>query len=166
VIDGCSANCHATASNPSFGTSLMALFNMAIPSRPLQRRIADVTDGTSNTVALSEVIVGPLGNGSYDIRGWYTNNWGEAYSHYLTPNSTAPDVVWNAASSYCTGENAPCSVTGPCWSADILGARSRHPGGVNTCYADGSVHFVPNSIAPSVWQALGSINGGETNVDY
>jgi prepilin-type processing-associated H-X9-DG protein len=41
------------------------------------------------------------------------------------------------------------------------GSRSRHPGGVNTLFGDGSVHFVKNSINPQIWIALGSINAGE-----
>ena len=39
--------------------------------------------------------------------------------------------------------------------------RSRHPGGVNTLFGDGSVHFMKNSISPQTWVALGSIAGGE-----
>ena len=40
-------------------------------------------------------------------------------------------------------------------------ASSRHPGGVNVLFADGSVHFVKSSISNVVWWALGSKNGGE-----
>ncbi|MHB1557811.1 MAG: DUF1559 family PulG-like putative transporter [Isosphaeraceae bacterium] len=38
---------------------------------------------------------------------------------------------------------------------------SLHPGGVNEAFADGSVHFIKNSIAPNTWWALGSRNVGE-----
>jgi prepilin-type N-terminal cleavage/methylation domain-containing protein/prepilin-type processing-associated H-X9-DG protein len=38
---------------------------------------------------------------------------------------------------------------------------SRHPGGVNFLYADGSVHFIKSAIAPSVYQALATRAGGE-----
>ena len=41
------------------------------------------------------------------------------------------------------------------------GTRSRHPGGVNTLFGDGSVHFIKNSIGAMTWVQLGSINGGE-----
>jgi prepilin-type processing-associated H-X9-DG protein len=40
-------------------------------------------------------------------------------------------------------------------------ARSRHPGGVNALFADGSVRFIKNSINGATWIALGSIGGGE-----
>ena len=44
---------------------------------------------------------------------------------------------------------------------EFVGSRSRHPGGVNTLFGDGSVHFMKNSINPQTWVALGSISGGE-----
>jgi prepilin-type N-terminal cleavage/methylation domain-containing protein/prepilin-type processing-associated H-X9-DG protein len=44
---------------------------------------------------------------------------------------------------------------------EFTGTRSRHPGGVNSAFGDGSVRFVKNSIAPMTWVALGSISGGE-----
>jgi prepilin-type N-terminal cleavage/methylation domain-containing protein/prepilin-type processing-associated H-X9-DG protein len=39
--------------------------------------------------------------------------------------------------------------------------RSRHPGGVNSLLADGSVRFMKNSINQLTWWALGSKAGGE-----
>jgi prepilin-type N-terminal cleavage/methylation domain-containing protein/prepilin-type processing-associated H-X9-DG protein len=44
---------------------------------------------------------------------------------------------------------------------EFSGSRSRHPGGVNSLFGDGSVHFMKNSISPLTWVQLGSINGGE-----
>jgi prepilin-type processing-associated H-X9-DG protein len=41
------------------------------------------------------------------------------------------------------------------------GSRSRHPGGVNTLFGDGAVHFIKNTINALTWVQLGSINGGE-----
>ena len=40
-------------------------------------------------------------------------------------------------------------------------ANSLHPGGVNVCFADGSVHFVKSSISLQAWWGLGTRNGGE-----
>ena len=45
--------------------------------------------------------------------------------------------------------------------ANSAGSRSRHPGGVNSLFGDGSVHFIKNAINPYTWVILGSINGGE-----
>ena len=40
-------------------------------------------------------------------------------------------------------------------------ARSYHPGGVNVCFADGSVHFIKESISKTTWAALGTRAGSE-----
>jgi prepilin-type N-terminal cleavage/methylation domain-containing protein/prepilin-type processing-associated H-X9-DG protein len=42
-----------------------------------------------------------------------------------------------------------------------IAARSYHSGGVNVCFADGSVHFIRDSINFASWQALGTRSGGE-----
>lgn len=39
--------------------------------------------------------------------------------------------------------------------------RSYHPGGVNVALADGSAHFISNTIDAQVFQALATIKGGE-----
>jgi prepilin-type processing-associated H-X9-DG protein len=39
---------------------------------------------------------------------------------------------------------------------------SRHPGGVNFLFADGSVRFINNNIDEVTWVALGTRAGGET----
>src|SRR5207249_10415744 len=33
-------------------------------------------------------------------------------------------------------------------------ARSRHAGGVNTCFGDGSVRFVRNEVKERIWRAM------------
>ena len=42
-----------------------------------------------------------------------------------------------------------------------LPPSSYHPGGVNVLLGDGSVRFIKDSIALSVWRALSTRNGGE-----
>ena len=44
----------------------------------------------------------------------------------------------------------------------LIPPASYHPGGVNVLFADGSVHFVHVQIDDQVWQALGTRNGNET----
>jgi prepilin-type processing-associated H-X9-DG protein len=48
----------------------------------------------------------------------------------------------------------------------IKAVRSRHPGGVNASLIDGSIRFVTNNVALATWDAIGSINGGETMADF
>jgi prepilin-type processing-associated H-X9-DG protein len=40
-------------------------------------------------------------------------------------------------------------------------ASSRHPGVVNTTFADGSVRGIKNSVAIQVWWGLATRGGGE-----
>ncbi|MBX6312627.1 MAG: DUF1559 domain-containing protein [Isosphaeraceae bacterium] len=128
--------------------------------------INSITDGTSNTLLVSEVVVGvgkngPPYNAPYDLRGF--SWWGSAasFTGLMPPNTTFPDVT--ESNSYCIypyQTNPPC--TGP---TDTLlrvnFARSRHPGGVNAAMADGSVKFMKNSIALQTWRALSTTHGGE-----
>jgi prepilin-type N-terminal cleavage/methylation domain-containing protein/prepilin-type processing-associated H-X9-DG protein len=151
------SSCHNTATNPSFASGLRSIFNWQV-----KRSIRDILDGTSNTAMLSEVVVGA--EGTNDIRGWWSNDWGGAYTHRFAPNSGSGDII--PVAGYCVPGRSPCGAAGACWSDVYIGARSLHPGGVNMALADGSVRFVSNNITQSVWQAAGSINGGEVIADY
>jgi prepilin-type processing-associated H-X9-DG protein len=49
-----------------------------------------------------------------------------------------------------------------------LPPSSTHPGGVNLAFGDGSVRFIKETIALSVWRALSTRNGNEvvSSSDY
>jgi prepilin-type N-terminal cleavage/methylation domain-containing protein len=128
---------------------------------------SDVKDGLSNTIALSETIAGVDQGNSNDIRGFWWYPWGCQYVHHRTPNTMIPDEMWGGP-TYCSNRpEAPCNANAPCNSSVDLAARSKHPGGVVTASADGSVHYCSDQIDLPVWQAAASINGGEVrqNVD-
>lgn len=40
--------------------------------------------------------------------------------------------------------------------------RSNHSGGINTLFGDGSVHFISNTIAVTMYQAMATVDGGES----
>jgi prepilin-type N-terminal cleavage/methylation domain-containing protein/prepilin-type processing-associated H-X9-DG protein len=73
------------------------------------------------------------------------------YTHTAPPNSTGADCI--------DGSTRPGDVNW--YFAGHLAARSYHPRGVNVCFADGSVHFIHDTIAPQTWRALGTRAGGE-----
>lgn len=139
------------ANNPSKKT---AAFNVN-----LQRRLREVTDGKSKTVAISEVISGM----QYDTRGLWWYPWGAQYTHRRGPNSSSPDTTWASFGAlYCTSTaEAPCATTSPCWGTTDYAARSRHRGGVQSARLDGSVGLYADTIDLAAWQALASINSGD-----
>jgi prepilin-type processing-associated H-X9-DG protein len=48
----------------------------------------------------------------------------------------------------------------------VFAARSRHNGGVNAVFCDGSLRFINDAIAPATWQALSTTQGGEPVSDF
>lgn len=122
-------------------------------------RMAEITDGTSNTLAISETVQGKGG----DLRGFGWWGGGCHFETKLTPNSSLPDRTEQS----CTPANPlnpPCAnrQVGVPENEESLAARSRHPGGVQTAMCDGSVRFVTNNIALDTWRAVGTARGRDT----
>jgi prepilin-type N-terminal cleavage/methylation domain-containing protein/prepilin-type processing-associated H-X9-DG protein len=113
-------------------------------------------DGLSNTLLVSEVIVGQ----GQDLRGF--SWWGDAatFETFLAPNSSFPDVMFSPYYCINVPPNPPCIGTTTALP-DNYGARSRHSGGVNVAMGDGSVRFVKNSINIRTWRAMSTTRGGE-----
>ena len=118
--------------------------------------VGSITDGTSNTLMGSEILVSPEITGD-DIRGRLYNSFmgNTLFSSLNPPNTTVADADTHG---HCQPlPNAPCRAGGP----NNQSARSAHTGGVNALLADGSIHFVSNNITLYTWQAAGSCAGGE-----
>ena len=148
-------NAADAAQNPNLGVAPFGYANNASsPSRTV--KFADITDGTSNTLLMSEVIMA-ANDTDFDIRGDFLND-DRPCSQFMTINTpnSGTDVT-----PYClnNGINPPCTTTGSANSHKA--ARSKHSGGVNTLMGDGSIRFVSNTIVLSTWRALGTMNGGE-----
>jgi prepilin-type N-terminal cleavage/methylation domain-containing protein/prepilin-type processing-associated H-X9-DG protein len=103
--------------------------------------IAAITDGTSNSFMLGESLVIP---GDYVA-------WSHGYSAFRTcgiyPNATQPN-----------GQPFPAGYAG--WP-NQFGLSSKHTGGLNLAFADGSVHFMVASIDLNVYRQMATIAGGE-----
>ncbi len=122
-------------------------------------RLADITDGTSNTMVIGEYLTGlPQAEAPYDNRGVH---WiGARIYTQSGPNSSSPDMFFPAWHSYHRPElNLPSASSSR--DQTTAASRSRHPGGVHVLLADGSIRFVRQTIALGVWRALGSTRGGE-----
>jgi prepilin-type N-terminal cleavage/methylation domain-containing protein/prepilin-type processing-associated H-X9-DG protein len=129
-------------------------------SNPGTTTISAITDGTTNTLLLSEALL-PKSREDNDWRGDFHNDDGVfKFMTITTPNSSAPDVVAWAINN--NDPLMPVTTSGNQYTA----ARSRHSGGVNAALADGSTRFIRNNVALNTWQALGTMNGGETVGDF
>lgn len=151
-------------------------------------RLADVTDGLSNTLAMSEVKAftpylrdggnpsgtAPLPNlpteiaafgGEFKVDSGHTE-WVDARAHQtgvtttFPPNTLVPFT--SAGKTYDIDFNSMRegrSATLPTYAA--VTSRSYHVGGVNSLILDGSVRFVSSSIDKLIWQSIGTRAGGE-----
>lgn len=146
--------------------------------------IAHVRDGTSNTVALSERVVGvgrgnnilggiAMGIGATKRPSACLNLADSGGREYVTGTATSSfgGTRWHDGAVGYTGfntvlpPNSPSCNMNPSWDADwgIYTATSFHPGGVNVALADGSVRFVSQTIDagdPSVREPAGGLVSG------
>jgi prepilin-type N-terminal cleavage/methylation domain-containing protein len=125
----------------------------------------DMTDGTTNTIALSELkfrLTNSVGPSIQDSRGtWSYGAMGSNIFSTLTgPNSSTPDGVWGCRNF--PAEGMPCVQIGSPYTEMYSAARSYHIGGVQAALADGSVRLFSDNIDLLLWQNLGSRGGGET----
>jgi len=121
-------------------------------------KITHITDGTSNTMMASEVIIG---QGS-DYRGFTW--WGGAagFTGWNTPNS-GTDVMEGAGCNVGATYGLPCVSTSTTALPRMAVARSQHNGrgGVNVVFCDGHVSWVTNSVTFAIWQAMSTSQGSE-----
>ncbi|MDR3635901.1 MAG: DUF1559 domain-containing protein [Isosphaeraceae bacterium] len=153
--------------------------------------LANIIDGTSNTAMFAETVRSRYGNAgsSASWPALATAQTGDGYidptqnGGTMTAPLQVPPAICQTLSSrllayrgleyyrfipectnYCHSE--PPNVRMPdCGDSSIVVgftyARSWHSGGVNACFADGSVKFIKNSVSPMTWAALGTRAGGE-----
>jgi prepilin-type N-terminal cleavage/methylation domain-containing protein/prepilin-type processing-associated H-X9-DG protein len=156
------------------------------PDRPV--RIADILDGTSNTIMIVEDAGRPGWYGSRGVAsepaiGDYTpvegsyqggtvgpapqggGAWADPLN-YIATNGSDPSGSGIAAGGGFLGiPQAPWSCANGCSNDSEI--FSFHPGGSNAAFGDGSVRFVQNGLTMNQMQALLSRAGGEViSFDY
>jgi prepilin-type processing-associated H-X9-DG protein len=138
-------------------------------------RISQITDGTSNTIAMSEAlrtILPEFGGGAAPDLATTHRAGGHFFYMTLGPNSASPDFVCGIPANCATlcGQSLP-NLNRPCIGTAggdnaYASPRSMHPGGVNALFCDGSVHLIPPGISLPTWRAMGTIAGGEVLGDF
>lgn len=131
-------------------------------------KIADVTDGTSNTIAMSEHVVGRLSE-TLDARAWVARGVTGYDTNPAVCLATAsggkyaasqaimrPDFtnMWTDGSVHCAAfttvlpPNSPsCGFSGNYVDWELVSASSMHVGGVHVLMTDGAVRFVSENIS-------------------
>jgi prepilin-type N-terminal cleavage/methylation domain-containing protein/prepilin-type processing-associated H-X9-DG protein len=135
-------------------------------------RLTDIRDGTANTIMVAELRAGidatdPRGVWALGFPGSSIVNAGRDF-HNPTPNNALGDSgkdgdeitncrkFWN--STIGSRDRMGCMKGGTLMTSGM--ARSLHPGGVNTCFADGGVRFVKESVTQFTWGLLLSKSDG------
>ena len=149
-------------------------------------RTRDITDGMSSTAAFSERIRGDDNNGQVDMQGdvfalGATLTESELRQQCAELSSGVPagmhhdsnggmtwlegNMNWTRYNHVFTPGGGPSCKAAVTWNGVIMPANSRHAGGVHLLVADGAVRLVSEDVDVVVWQALGSINGGESQAN-
>ncbi len=118
----------------------------------------DVHDGSSQTIFAGEKLNDGLGQGWASGTRASLRNTGSAINRQLSPNTVLvgqviPQGGAGAAKTAASDEGESRAFVG--------GFSSRHPGGSNSLFGDGSVRFLKNTISPSILSLLGSRADGE-----
>ncbi|MAT69057.1 MAG: hypothetical protein CMJ58_05980 [Planctomycetaceae bacterium] len=142
----------ATAAQPARGQLVNGV--------PTATKMAQIEDGTSNTMVVSEKLVRSDrylgGQNVSDDRGW-SDGWDPDVIRFtgfppLPDDDTGICYSSNTnLSKYCSGDDQ-----------DVMFFGSAHSAGVNSTFADASVHLISFDVDLAVFNALGTRAGAET----
>ncbi len=160
------------------GTPLIGIYPVSLFDGNVVTRIAQITDGLSNTIAFSESTEGWLPQSYIAAHGLTDDPWDTPFGAGMTCELAPNPRRYMSLSNFFTAGDSEST------------ASSFHPGGVNCTFADGSVRFIKDSISTwpmngqsgsgygpilgvnisftgssniplGVWQKLGTMSGGE-----
>ena len=147
-------------------------------------RLDSFTDGLSNTVLLSEKVIGSGPWGTFSpfpdwrpatISPQSASRSADVWIRLCSrpeihwPERTDGGSTWMISGAIYTlfytsiPPNSPIPDCGTTvgLGTGVFAARSYHPGGANAAMADGSVRWIPAQIHTSVWRAMGTRDLGE-----
>lgn len=157
-----------------------------------EKSMADIVDGTSNTIMGAEHVTGDNDNGTYrpgdvvraqafpggmavkfptlaSLETYGTNCFAGRANHHshagrdwAAPMPTQTTFNTAAPPNWKHPTCQECVGCGWMDSRGVFPSRSLHPGGTTHLLADASVQFFPNTVDFTVYQGLGSIDGAES----
>lgn len=140
---------HGNSYNPTQISGIASRFNWAA-------RIRDITDGTSNTIAMGEI---RPQCGDHSRNGWFHFNsmWVATTAPINYPIACVREeplngVAWNAMPESCNHWRN--------WQTS-QGFKSRHIGGAQFVLCDGSAKFISENIDYVTYQRLGDRRDGQ-----
>jgi prepilin-type N-terminal cleavage/methylation domain-containing protein len=149
-----------------------------------QIRVCDITDGTTQTVAMSERLYGPGSQGSDDLASDAERLILEIPAgNDTTPQSCASStggntyrdrgakwILGNYGNTLYNHYYPPNVSTWDCMNLQqqkaLMAARSAHPGGVMVLLCDSSVRFASDAVNQTTWQALATRHAEDPTPDW
>ena len=124
----------------------------------------DMTDGTSNTLLYSEVIIGTNSGNNSDHRGDIYNDDNNCFHFnvYTTPNTKQTPDWMQRLLPLPERDNPPCNGQRRARPSRSTPRGASTPAASTRAMGDGSVKFFKNTIALPTWRALGTMSGNET----
>jgi prepilin-type processing-associated H-X9-DG protein len=159
----CSGTGGSVPSDPVTGT--YSFTNIPAPGAASAAALAYQISNCPNSVGKIKE-GGPIGHTRWANGGVYYSGFTTAMPPNMTVSTVSQAYISSGVPASNFGQNLPMDWD---WVDEndggatymSLSASSKHAGGVNALFADGSVHFVKNTINPLTWYGLGTIAGGE-----
>jgi prepilin-type N-terminal cleavage/methylation domain-containing protein/prepilin-type processing-associated H-X9-DG protein len=140
-------------SNPNFQSDVDSMTGLIYISS--SNKIADIRDGTSNTILMGERSLTILSQTDRPNWGyWFTGLRTQFTTMFpLNPQKKVPDIATANLGN----------VFGGAATVYKFAASSNHPGGANFVFCDGSVHFIKETI--NSWQ-MDQVSGDPIGVTF
>ncbi|MBI1246802.1 DUF1559 domain-containing protein [bacterium] len=132
-------------------------YNSTAIQNATQQKMADITDGTSNTLMFAESLQRCGGEGTIWSHGNWNMRWMPMFGGGM--DGSSQQLAYGTTSVPQTARNqSSCN--------SLRTTASGHPGGVNVAFVDASCHFIPETINGTVWWNLVKQNDGNVIGQY